>query len=215
MPLPFCSSPILPLAHHMPGSSELIKECSCRKYKNFSWWSYRQGMWETGPCILQSLWVREVYSVPTTELWGNKNGADRVWTRKVDWIVSGGRGFGGEQEYWHRLSRKAQFNSSGCAWHGTHVMLYDSIQFPSSLAGLPCQHSTLDNQSLHSPQGKRNCTLHNDGDFYGKKGPQQFPNQWLWQINAGNIKFQQGQSCFYLFDFFSITIDLLAHYLLI
>lgn len=41
------------------------------------------------PCILQSLWVREVCSVPTTVLWGNTNGTDRV---------SGGRGFGGEQE---------------------------------------------------------------------------------------------------------------------
>lgn len=74
-------------------------------------------------------------------------------------------------------------------------MLYDYIQFSSYLVGLPCHGSTLDNQSLHSLQGKWHCSLPNDAYFYrGKKIPfpknlQQFPNQWLWQINTENIKF--------------------------
>lgn len=97
MPLSFCSSSILPRAHHRPGSSELIKECSCRKQKNFSLTVTQARHVENSPCILQSLWVRKVCSVPTTVLWGNTNGTDRV---------SGGRGFGGEQEVLAQTNQK-------------------------------------------------------------------------------------------------------------
>lgn len=74
-------------------------------------------------------------------------------------------------------------------------MLYDYIQFSSYLVGLPCHGSTLDNQSLHSLQGKWHCSLPNDGYFYrGKKFPfsknlLQFPNQWLWQVSVANLEF--------------------------
>lgn len=74
-------------------------------------------------------------------------------------------------------------------------MLYDYIQFSSYLLGVPCRSSTPDNQSLHLLQGKWHCSLPNDGYFYrGRKFPlfknlKQFPNRWLWQRNAENIKF--------------------------
>lgn len=98
--------------------------------------------------------------------WCQLEGKGRLEAHRIS---PGDKGFGVNRKYLQGMIRMPWFNSNGCAQHRAYVMLYDYIQFSSYLLGLPCHGSTLDNQSLHSLQGKWKCSLPNDGHFYRRK----------------------------------------------